>query len=199
VDHSLLSQAAALVLAGLFAWAGLVKLRDPDRWRKDLLVYRLGRPLRAAGWLILPWLEMALPAAVLVGRPRMAALLAAGLVGVFSVAIVRARILGGSDQLACGCFGGHATRDYRLLLLRNGLLAGLAVYVLAFPTPGISIRSGLAAGLMIGAVGLIAAVWMVRQLLLRRDRREARATVTASRSSATGSGTSVSAGQGAEG
>jgi hypothetical protein len=199
VKNTLLSQAVALVLAGLFAWAALVKLRDPDRWRKDLLVYRLGRLLRAAGWLILPWFEVAVSAAVLVGRPRMAAFLAAGLMGVFSVAIVRARILLGSDQLACGCFGGHATRDYRLLLLRNALLAGLAAYVLAFPAPGISIRNPLAAGVLLGALGVIAAVWTFRQLRLRRDRQEARGTVTASGSSVRGSGAGVSAGQGAEG
>jgi Methylamine utilisation protein MauE len=199
VNKALLSQVAALVLAGLFAWAGLVKLRAPDRWRTDLLVYRLGRPLRAAGWLILPWLEVAVPGAVLVGRPRMAALLATGLVGVFSVAIVRARILVGSDQLACGCFGGHATRDYRVLLFRNFLLAVLAVFVLALAAPPIPVVSGPAAGLLLGAVGLVAIIWMVRQLLLRRDRREGQGRVTTSGSSAPGSGASVSAGQGAEG
>jgi protein-S-isoprenylcysteine O-methyltransferase Ste14 len=171
MENTLVPQAAALVLAAVFAWAAVVKLLEPDRWRKDLLVYRLGRPLRAAGWLILPWLEVAVPAALLIGHPRMAALLAAGLMGVFSVAILRARILVGSDQLACGCFGGHATRDYRLLLIRNALLAGLAVYVLAFPAPGISIRSGLASGLLLGVVGLIAAVWTFRQLRLRREER----------------------------
>ena len=192
MENTLVPQAAALVLAAVFAWAAVVKLLEPDRWRKDLLVYRLGRPLRAAGWLILPWLEVAVPAALLIGHPRMAALLAAGLMGVFSVAILRARILVGSDQLACGCFGGHATRDYRLLLLRNALLAGLAVYVLAFPVPGISIRSGLASGLLLGVVGLIAAVWTFRQLRLRRAERSG---VTDPEGAPPQSGAAVSPGQ----
>jgi uncharacterized membrane protein YphA (DoxX/SURF4 family) len=192
---TLLSQVAAAVLGGLFAWAGVVKLRDPDRWRKDLLVYRLGRPLRAAGWLLLPWLEVAVPIAVLVGRSRLAAALAAGLVFAFSVAIVRARILVGSNQLACGCFGGHATRDYRILLLRNVLLAGLAVFVLARPTPGVSIVSGLPAGLVLGAVGVIAAVWMLLQIRLRGYGPTARSRLKAPGKGAPRSQAGVSPGQ----
>lgn len=173
--ESLLGQGSALALATVFAWAGVVKVRDPDRWHRDLLVYGLGRVLRGAGWLIVPWLELIVPVAVLAGQPRMAAGLALGLVSVFSVAIIRARILVGSNQLACGCFGGNATRDYRLLLARNALLAAPAVFVLVNPPPAL-LGGGtrlLVTGLLYGLLTLLAAGWMLRQMQLRLQRRAA--------------------------
>jgi hypothetical protein len=57
----------------------------------------------------------------LVGLPATAGSGAAALLIAFSVAIVVARVRRGR-QLACGCFGGVTTRDYRVLLARNALL-----------------------------------------------------------------------------
>jgi uncharacterized membrane protein YphA (DoxX/SURF4 family) len=166
-----------VLLALVFAWAGLTKVFSPNRWRKDLQAYRLSRPLRALGVLLVPWLELLVTVTAVAGRARWAAGIALALLLAFSVAIVRARILVGSNQLACGCFGGHATRDYRLLLLRNGLLAGPAVYVVASGAPrpyGPLLGPAVAhpAVLLVGLV-LVAAVWILWRVMVHLRRREA--------------------------
>ena len=53
---------------------------------------------------------------LIAGAARWGAVLAIGLLGIFCVAIARARLLLGTDKLGCGCFGGTRIRDYRLLL-----------------------------------------------------------------------------------
>lgn len=164
--------AASLALAALFAWAGLGKVFAPERWRKDLQAYGLARPARAAGLLLVPWLEIAVTVGVLVGLTRPAAVLALALLVVFSMAIVRARILAGSNQLACGCFGGHATRDYRLLLGRNAGMILLAAYVVAFPARFPLVPAGSSLPLVVAvATASVAAAWVLWQVRVRlRDR-----------------------------
>jgi hypothetical protein len=169
------------VLAVVFGWAGLIKVFAPGRWRKDLQAYRLPRPLRAFGLLLVPWLELLVPAAVVGGQAGVGAGLAVVLLLIFSAAIVRARILVGSNQLACGCFGGHATRDYRLLLLRNALLMGPAAYVLA---SGISLRSARVlapvvsqAAVVFGGLAVAAAAWVLLQVGLHLRQRHPRGSV----------------------
>lgn len=177
MSSSSASLACSLFVALAFAWAGLAKIGAPERWRKDLTAYRLGRPFRGLGWLVLPWLELLVPVGTVVGHARLSAGLALVLLATFSVTIVRARILGGSDQLACGCFGGHATRDYRLLLLRNVSLAAPAAYVLAAPRGPLGDRFlGPAqphAPLLVGALTVLAAAWILWQLRSRLRRRVA--------------------------
>ncbi len=88
------------------------------------------RPTRVAAAAV-PAVEAAVPAAVILGAPAAAAAIAlVSLVG-FSVAIVRTRVRDGRDAVACGCFGGSRSRDYRLLLARNAALAAAAVAGLA--------------------------------------------------------------------
>jgi hypothetical protein len=165
--------ALALVLAAVFAWAGATKVTSPERWRKDLQAYRLGRALRGAGLLLVPWLELLVAVAAVAGHPRWGSGLAVGLLVAFSAAIVRARILVGSNQLACGCFGGHATRDYRLLLLRNALVAGPAVYVVAGGAPVAWRSAATLAPFLYGGLAAAAAVWVGWQISRHLRRRSA--------------------------
>jgi hypothetical protein len=119
---------AAEVLAVVFGWAALSKALAPARWRADLDAYRIPAPGAVA--LIVPLAEAAVPVLVLTGVPAFAPLLALALLGTFSAAILRARRLQG-DRLPCGCFGGTARRDYRVLLGRNLALAVVAVAAVA--------------------------------------------------------------------
>jgi hypothetical protein len=161
----------AFVLAVVFAWAGLAKIIAPRRWRRDLDAYRLSRPFRGGGWLVLPWLELLVTAATLTGYAKLSAGLALILLATFSATILRARILGGSDRLACGCFGGHTTRDYRVLLLRNAALAALAVYVLAAPPEpeGLRVLGPVQplVPLALTALAVVAAGWILWQVRAR--------------------------------
>ena len=159
---------ASLLLAGVFAWAGGTKALRPERWRQDLQAYRLGRGARAAGLLLVPGLELGVTVALLAGAPRPAAAVALALLVAFSAAIIRARILVGSNQLACGCFGGHATRDYRLLLGRNAALVLLAASVMAFPgTLPFSRAGGALPWLLAGGTDVVAAAWVLWQVRIR--------------------------------
>lgn len=159
------------VLSVVFAWSGLTKILRPQRWRQDLRVYRVPRPIRALGFLMLPWAELSIGGLTLAGYPRVAAGLAVTLLAIFCAAIVRARIVVGTNKLACGCFAGNAVHDYRLMLLRNGVLVGLGLVVLLSgrvlgtnsvlsPEPARSIA-------MLGGLTLAALPWMVAQLRAR--------------------------------
>jgi uncharacterized protein YjeT (DUF2065 family) len=174
MSSSSVSLICSLIVALAFAWAGLAKIGAPERWRKDLTAYRLARPFRGLGWLVLPWLELLVPVGAVAGHARLSAGFALVLLAAFSATILRARILGGSNQLACGCFGGHATRDYRLLLLRNGALAAPAAYVVAAGSPqGLLSPAPPHAWLLLGAVALVAGAWILWQLRSRLRRRVA--------------------------
>jgi hypothetical protein len=121
---------AVVVLAATFAWAGVAKTLHAERWRQDIRAYRLARPVRAFAFLVLPWIEIGLALVAVGGRADIAAWVALALVASFSIAIARARLLQGTNKLSCGCFGGTAARDYRLLLLRNLALGSVAAWIL---------------------------------------------------------------------
>jgi hypothetical protein len=80
--------------------------------------------------------------------------------------------------VACGCFGTSTARDYRILLLRNALLAGGAsIAALAgVDSPRISVpdlpRAGDALPAALALVGVVVAAWMLtsslRSLRVRR-------------------------------
>src|SRR6202022_4447463 len=100
------STAARLVLAGVWTWAGVAKLGDPDAAVRavrayDILPEGLVKPL-AWG---LPFVELALAVLLLLGlatRPAAWASVVLLLVFLGATASVWARGL----QIECGCFGG---------------------------------------------------------------------------------------------
>ena len=119
--------AAAGTVALFFAWSAIAKLVAPASWRRVLAGYGLPRPVERAVPPVLPALELAVPAAVVLGAPAAACALAVALLLVFSGVILRTRLRGDGDRIACGCFGGASARDYRALLARNAALAAVAV------------------------------------------------------------------------
>jgi hypothetical protein len=168
---------ASVLLAATFAWSGSLKVLRADRWRLDLVSYRLNRPLRAAGFLLLPWVEVGIAGALVAGAARMGAVLAIGLLGIFCLAILRARLLLGTDKLGCGCFGGVRIRDYRLLLARNVALAGLAAVVVSSGNDpsaarGLDLGGPSALLWLMSALALSAVAWVLWQASQRMRRQD---------------------------
>ncbi len=162
---------ASVPLAGAFAWAGSMKVLQAERWRLDLVSYRVSRLFRIVIFLLLPWVEIGIAVALIAGAARSGALLAIGLLGMFCVAIARARLLLGTDKLGCGCFGGARIRDYRLLLARNvalAVLAALIVFVSSGRDPsaarGLDVGGPIALLWLISALALIAVAWVLSQM-----------------------------------
>jgi hypothetical protein len=160
--------AATLVLFGSFAWAGALKVARPMRWRNSLSTYGLPRLIRGAAFLGIPWAELGIAVALVLGRTVLGGAAAMALVVLFSASILRARRLQQSDMLDCGCFGGRTARDYRILLLRNAALGGAALVLLASPPHdwqpvGYPSASGaLAAALALLIAALSWAGWQMR-------------------------------------
>jgi uncharacterized membrane protein YphA (DoxX/SURF4 family) len=98
--------AARLLLAGVWAWAGVAKIGDPAAAVRAVRAYRL-----LPEWLTqgvgygLPFLELTLAALLLAGlATRLAAVVSAALLAVFLAGMVSAAARG--LQIECGCFGG---------------------------------------------------------------------------------------------
>lgn len=112
---------AAAVVVAAFSWAAVAKLVGFERWRRALFAYRLSglEPIARVG---VPAAELVVAVLAVLVPPPIAGALALALLAGFSLAILRAQSLGG-NRLPCGCFGSATERDFRLMLLRNALLA----------------------------------------------------------------------------
>jgi hypothetical protein len=116
---------AAAALGAAFAWSAGVKLVRPASWSRALAAYGLARWVERTSLIGVPVAEAAIVGLVVLGMHRTAGVAALVMLAVFSAAILRARRRFG-DAVACGCFGTSEPRDYRILLLRNAVLAGVA-------------------------------------------------------------------------
>jgi uncharacterized membrane protein YphA (DoxX/SURF4 family) len=117
--------ATAVLLAALFAWAGVAKLRDPQATETTFAA--LGLPAAATLAAAVPVAELVLAVLLLVS-PRAGAVLAIGAMLAFTIVLVRAMRAG--VEVGCGCFG-SANREPvgAVALLRNGLMTAAAVLV----------------------------------------------------------------------
>ena len=121
-----MTYAAALLLAGVFAWAGAAKLRDARVTERTFRAFGLVAPGTLAR--TVPIVELGL-AAVLVVVPWAGGMLALAVLAAFSTILVRAMRAG--VDVGCGCFGTAKRAPVSFVeLVRNGLLAGLAVAAL---------------------------------------------------------------------
>lgn len=118
-----------VVLAGIFAYAGYVKLRDPwQLFAASIASYEL-----VPMWLAkiaaktLPWFEVALGAGLLIGRRLLtpAALGTVALLLMFNALIWRAFLQG--KEIDCGCFGPGEALTWKTLVRDGGMLAGAAL------------------------------------------------------------------------
>ncbi len=112
-----------VVVAGLFVYAGTIKLAQPDTFLGDIESYRM-MPY-ALAWLVafyLPPLEILCGLGLLWPKTRDAsATILIGLMLVFIVAIAAAWLRG--LDISCGCFGNSDTEtNYRWLIVRDLLI-----------------------------------------------------------------------------
>ena len=127
--------AVRLILAGLFVYAGVVKMLRPDLFFGDILSYQL-LPVWAAlvvAYLLAP-LEVLVGLGLLWKPSRGAAvLLGVAMMAVFIVAIMSAWARG--LDISCGCFGvsSEAAASYPWLIFRD-LLFIAAFLIAALPT-----------------------------------------------------------------
>lgn len=123
------SALASYLLALTFAWAAVAKAVRPSAWSASLGGYGVtGAPGRALS-IAVPVAEMGVAVLLVAGLRPVGAALSLALLAGFSLAILQAARTRGS-RLPCGCFGDTNERDFRLMLLRNALLAALAAVIL---------------------------------------------------------------------
>lgn len=123
------SRIAAILLATTFVAAGAAKLVGYRRWRSALDAYELPREVAGPIAAAIPVAELAVAALIIAASQRVGAATSLALLALFSAAIARVAVTRGR-RVPCGCFGGDRSRDYRLLLARNGVLCGAAALVL---------------------------------------------------------------------
>ncbi|HET6771651.1 MAG TPA: MauE/DoxX family redox-associated membrane protein [Actinomycetota bacterium] len=165
-----------LVLAGVFATAGVAKLMNLTGSRRALEDF--GVPVRLArpGGVLLPLFEIAIAASLLLPfSAQWGALAAAGLLGAFIVVIANALAHGRAPD--CHCFGQlHSEPAGWSTLARNGVLVGLAAAVAALgPGPAvpdwIAERSALDLAILTAALAAVAfGAFRVRAWKRRRQR-----------------------------
>jgi hypothetical protein len=166
---------AATTLAIAFGWAAVSKVVRSRRWRRSLQPYGFGGGSERTVAVGVPLVELGIGVLPLLGLPSTAGVLSLGVLGVFSVGIVAARIRNG-PRLDCGCFGTVRVRDYRLLLARNGALAIVALVAwrrgtdtwigadVVVPSGGELVPAALVAlGLVLATLVVVATVRTVRR------------------------------------
>jgi uncharacterized membrane protein YphA (DoxX/SURF4 family) len=131
--HAYLALAARLYLAWVFLAACAHKIADPAAFAVDVATYGI-LPLWGVNAVahVLPWIEAFAAAMLILGlRVRAAALLVAGMMATFLVALSVALAKG--LDMSCGCFASTGAAEdpiSSLTLLRDGAWMALALYVL---------------------------------------------------------------------
>lgn len=162
--------ALSLLLAGVFVAAGISKLRRPDALSATL--YTLGarnKSLRRATARLLALCELGIGlwlfSGVALGE---AALLAGGVLLVFTGMLWVLWSLSGTNTVSCGCFGeSSADQGVWWGIARNVLLVGAAVVVAAVDADRAADGSLVPAALV--AAGLIALHNLVRTVVTERQ------------------------------
>lgn len=121
----------AIVLAAVFATAGILKILDPLSFAASIA--RLGflpNPMVGGTAIVLPWVELVAAGALFVPSYRPAAIrLLLGLLAAFTTLLGLGLWIGNPD--ACGCFGGVAVLNRADLgLVRNLVLLILVAILL---------------------------------------------------------------------
>lgn len=131
--HTFLALAARLYLGTIFLLACWHKILDPGAFAIDIATYQI-LPLALVNpmAIVLPWTELGAGLMLLVGfRTRAAALLIAGMMAMFLVAISIA--LANGLDMSCGCFASQGAAEDPIswrTIVRDGTWLLLALYVL---------------------------------------------------------------------
>jgi uncharacterized membrane protein YphA (DoxX/SURF4 family) len=121
-----------IILGLIFVYAAYTKLHYNGAWhlRDYYFIFAMGIdsyrmvPLGMVEWMarILPWLELALGAMLIIGLGvRWAGLAITALLVVFMIALAHAAL--GGLEINCGCFGTGSVKPARELILDGGLIA----------------------------------------------------------------------------
>ena len=126
-SRNILWRIVALIIGGIFIYAGAIKAMDPVGFANDIDNYKiLPWPLAVRLAFYLPWLEMLCGLALILHFfYRGGLLILSGLTFVFIAASVISRARG--LDITCGCFG-HASKNWSFtghLLLDLAIFAGL--------------------------------------------------------------------------
>jgi uncharacterized membrane protein YphA (DoxX/SURF4 family) len=145
--HPWLALPARLYLAAVFLLACWHKLWNPESFALDIATYQflplaLVNPMAIA----LPWVELVAGVLLVIGwRTRAAALLVAGMMVMFTAAIVIA--LGKGLDMSCGCFASQGAVEDPiswLTVLRDLGWLALAAYVFVFDHTPVGLDGWLA-------------------------------------------------------
>ena len=123
-----LTWALRIGLAGLFAFAGIMKLKDPSAFAIEIHNYQVWPSTAPVVAATLPFIEVVLAAALLFGRGlwlRAGALAGAVVLGVFTVAV--ASVVYRGINVDCGCFGSGSGPITMLTVARDVALVAAAV------------------------------------------------------------------------
>ena len=131
----------ALIIGGIFIYAGVIKAMDPVAFANDIDNYKIlpwALTVRLAFYL--PWLEILCGLAVILGLLyRGGLLILTALVSVFIIASIIAKVRG--LDITCGCFG-HASKNWSFAghLALDFAILGMLVVSLAGNYWGLSVR-----------------------------------------------------------
>jgi uncharacterized membrane protein YphA (DoxX/SURF4 family) len=103
--HPWVVRGAQLVIGAVFVWAALPKVTDPASFATSVHNFRMiPVPFENLVALTLPWIELVVGLALILGiEPRAGGLVAATLMVVFTIAVATALARG--LDIECGCFG----------------------------------------------------------------------------------------------
>ena len=126
--RSILWRIVALIIGGIFIYAGVIKAMDPIAFANDIDNYKiLPWPLVVRLAFYLPWLELLCGLALILRFfYRGGLFILTGLTFVFIAASVIAKVRG--LDITCGCFG-HASKNWNFsghLALDLAILAALS-------------------------------------------------------------------------
>jgi putative oxidoreductase len=133
--HAVFALAARVYLGAIFLLACWHKILHPAAFALDIATYQI-LPLGLVNLqaIVLPWVELVAGLMLLVGfRTRAAALLVAGMMAMFTVAIAIA-VTKGLD-MSCGCFASQGSAEDPIswrTILRDASWLLLALYVFVF-------------------------------------------------------------------
>ena len=133
---------ARVGLAGMFLYAGVIKLFEPAVLAQDISHYRV-LPDAIAPWLalVLPVLEVVSALALLTpGYARGGAVLSALMLVLFAAAMTQAKLRG--IDLACGCFGDDSQQVSFAKVALNLGLAILSLWIAWTTLPRAPMHAG---------------------------------------------------------
>lgn len=159
-----LIKSLAIILTAVFGWAAIAKVIRWPVWRGALSAYGLPAPTEPLAAVATPLAEGAVAALLIAGQTLTGAAAGLALLSMFSFVVLRARARQG-DRLPCGCFGKVTSRDYRTLLIRNGVLSLIVAALLlggenASFMRGVTFTRGSVVPVLLIVAGIVVVAWM---------------------------------------